>query len=122
MGYALEGSLLEVCTCEVLCPCWVNEPPDNGRCQGVLAWHVDEGRVNGTDVAGRTIALLIDVPGRILDGNWRAVVYVDDGGTGEQQQALLSLHRLRSAWMATRTARINAVRGILREGGVKVVR
>jgi transposase len=40
----------------------------------------------------------------------------------EHQQALLSLHRLRAAWLATRTARINAVRGILREFGVNVAR
>lgn len=33
------------------------------------------------------------------------------------QQALTALHRLRSAWLATRTARINTVRGILREFG-----
>ena len=38
----------------------------------------------------------------------------------EQQQALLSLHRLRTAWLACRTARINTVRGILREFGVNV--
>jgi transposase len=31
----------------------------------------------------------------------------------EQQQALLSLHRLRTAWLASRTARLNTVRGIL---------
>lgn len=40
----------------------------------------------------------------------------------EQQQTLLSLHRLRTAWSATRTARINTVRGILREFGVNVPR
>lgn len=40
----------------------------------------------------------------------------------EQQQALGSLHRLRSGWLATRTARINAVRGILREFGVTIPR
>jgi transposase len=38
----------------------------------------------------------------------------------EQQQALLALHRLRAAWLVTRTARINAVRGILREFGVNL--
>jgi transposase len=38
----------------------------------------------------------------------------------EQQQALLALHRLRAAWLATRTARINAVRGILREFGINL--
>jgi transposase len=36
------------------------------------------------------------------------------------QQTLTSLHRLRSAWMATRTARINTVRGLLRELGLTI--
>jgi transposase len=40
----------------------------------------------------------------------------------EQQQALASLHRLRSGWQGTRTARSNAVRGILREFGVTIPR
>jgi transposase len=33
------------------------------------------------------------------------------------QHVLASLHRMRSAWMATRTARLNTVRGLLRELG-----
>ena len=38
----------------------------------------------------------------------------------EYQQALQSLHRLREQWKATRVARINGLRGILREFGVLV--
>jgi len=37
-----------------------------------------------------------------------------------EQQALGALHRLRSAWMKTRTARLNALRGVLRELGVTI--
>ena len=37
-----------------------------------------------------------------------------------EQQALTALHRLRSGYLATRTARINAVRGHLREFGVSI--
>jgi len=36
------------------------------------------------------------------------------------QQALTALHRLRSGWLAARTARINTVRGLLREFGVMI--
>lgn len=36
------------------------------------------------------------------------------------QQELLALHRMRQQWMTTRTARINALRGFLREHGVAV--
>ena len=37
-----------------------------------------------------------------------------------EQQALQALHRSRSAWMATRTARINTLRGFCREFGVVI--
>jgi transposase len=36
------------------------------------------------------------------------------------QQALTALHRLRSTWLSTRTARINTVRGLLREFGCTI--
>jgi transposase len=37
-----------------------------------------------------------------------------------EQQALQALHRLRSGWMATRTRRINTLRGFCREFGMEV--
>ena len=37
-----------------------------------------------------------------------------------EQQAIATLHRLRSTWLATRTARLNTVRGLLREFGVGI--
>lgn len=37
-----------------------------------------------------------------------------------EQQALQSLHRVRSLWMATRTSRINALRGFCREFGLAI--
>ncbi|MFQ5848796.1 MAG: DUF1326 domain-containing protein [Candidatus Methylomirabilales bacterium] len=91
MAYQLEGQLLEVCTCNVVCPCWVGEDPDRGICEGVLAWHIDKGTVNGVDVSGRTLAILCHIPGNILKGNWRVVVYVDEKATDQQQQALLNV-------------------------------
>jgi transposase len=36
------------------------------------------------------------------------------------QQGIASLHRLRSTWHATRTSRLNTVRGLLREFGVAI--
>jgi transposase len=35
-----------------------------------------------------------------------------------EHQAMTSLHRLRSTWLATRTARLNTLRGLLREFGI----
>ena len=91
MAYELEGRLLEVCTCNVLCPCWVGEDPDNGTCDGVLAWRVDQGTVDGTNVSGHTLVILTHIPGNILQGNWRVRVYVDDQASPEQKEALLNV-------------------------------
>jgi hypothetical protein len=89
--YQLEGRLLEVCTCGVLCPCWVGADPDGGTCDSALGWHIDSGSIQGVDVSGLTIALSVHIPGNVLKGNWRALVYVDDQATPAQQDALLAV-------------------------------
>lgn len=92
MGYHLEGRLLEVCNCNVLCPCWIGEDPDNGTCDTIIAWRFDKGSIEGVDVAGTTIAVIAHVPGNILEGNWRAAVYVDDKATKQQEEAILKVY------------------------------
>ena len=92
MAYNLTGRLLEVCNCRVLCPCWIGEDPDFGTCDTIVAWHFDKGTVNGVDVSGHTIALVAHVPGNILQGNWRAAVYLDDKVSPQQEQALLNVY------------------------------
>jgi hypothetical protein len=91
MAYKLEGSMLEVCNCNVLCPCWIGEDPDRGFCDSALSWHFDTGTVDSVNVSGLTIALAVHIPGNVLNGNWRAVVYVDERATSEQYEALLSV-------------------------------
>lgn len=91
MSYLLEGRILEACDCEVLCPCWVGEDPDPGSCNGLVAWRIDRGTIDGVDVTGRTIAFVNHIPGNILDGKWTLVFYVDDQATPAQQEALLNV-------------------------------
>jgi hypothetical protein len=92
MTYDIEGRLLEVCTCNVLCPCWVGEDPDGGTCDSALAWKVDSGSIEGVDVAGLTIALSVHIPGNVLTpASWRAAVFVDERATDEQQAVLLKV-------------------------------
>jgi hypothetical protein len=92
MAYHLEGRLLEVCNCRVLCPCWIGEDPDFGTCDTVIAWRFDKGSIDGVDVAGRTVALIAHVPGNILQGNWKAAVYLDDKVSPEQEKAILDVY------------------------------
>jgi hypothetical protein len=92
MAYHLEGRLLEVCDCRVLCPCWIGEDPDNGTCDSVLAYHFDKGTIGGIDVAGRTIAMVSHIPGNVLKGNFRIALYLDDDTSDAQQEALVNVY------------------------------
>ena len=107
MAYHLEGRLLEVCNCRVLCPCWIGEDPDFGTCDTIVAWHFDKGTIDGVDVSDRTIALIAHVPGNILQGNWRAAVYLDAGNAhwvdaatmaSRLQSAGIGMARCRKVW------------------------
>ena len=92
MAYKLEGRLLEVCNCRVLCPCWIGEDPDFETCSTVIGWHFDKGEVNGVDVTGTTLVMLAFIPGNILEGNWKGAVYVSDNASDAQREALLSVY------------------------------
>jgi hypothetical protein len=87
--YDLVGTLLEACSCNVLCPCWIGEDPDNGTCDAFNAYHFDQGVIRGVDVSGLNLVNVVQIPGNVLQGNWRVVVFVDDVATDEQMQAIL---------------------------------
>jgi len=89
--YALDGTLLEACSCAGPCPCWVGDDPDGGSCDTFIAYHIDRGQIRGLDVSGLSLVGVAQVPGNILAGNWRVVFYLDDQATPEQEQALLDV-------------------------------
>jgi hypothetical protein len=88
MAYELEGRLLEVCDCNVLCPCWIGEDPDPGTCDASQAYHIERGVIDGVDVSGLTVGEIDHIPGNILKGNIRGVFFVDDRATPEQEAAI----------------------------------
>lgn len=89
-GYVLEGTLLEACSCGVLCPCWVGENPDLGECFAAIAWHYDKGVIGGVDVSGHTAVSITHIPGNILTPkSWRAVLFVDDRSSEKQKNAIV---------------------------------
>ena len=39
-GYRLVGRFLEACDCYAICPCWIDELPDEDRCTGLYVWDI----------------------------------------------------------------------------------
>jgi hypothetical protein len=93
MSYRVRGSILEVCECNVLCPCWIGEDPDNGICRSAIAYHYEQGLIDDIDVSGVTVAFAAFIPGNVLKGGWRVAMYVDEHASEAQFNALVSAHR-----------------------------
>lgn len=87
--YDLQGTLLEACSCGVLCPCWIGEDPDEGYCLAVNAYNFTRGTINGVDVSGLTLVNVVHIPGNVLTpGSWKEVSYVDEHASDEQLTAI----------------------------------
>src|SRR5438552_11654186 len=88
--YELVGTLLEACSCGVLCPCWIGEDPDGGQCFAFNAYHFDQGSIDGVDVSGLNLVNIVHIPGNVLTpGTWKVVMVVDSHATQEQQEAIV---------------------------------
>ena len=90
MPWTLKGSYAETCSCELMCPC--NLSFDHGAtydfCRATLAFHVREGEIDGTDVAGLNAVVIIDTPKVMTDGNWRLGMFIDERASDEQADKL----------------------------------
>jgi hypothetical protein len=91
--YRLEGTLLEACSCGVLCPCWIGEDPDEGTCDAINAYHFDTGEIDGVDVSGLNIVNVVHIPGNVLTPkSWRMVIFLDSSASERQREAILSAY------------------------------
>ncbi len=91
MAWQLEGTYIENCNCDVVCPCGASgfaAPADYDRCDAVLAWHIDSGHVEETDVSDRSVVLVLDAPKQMSEGNWRIGMFMDDRANDEQTDKL----------------------------------
>ncbi len=94
MAWRLEGSFVENCNCDSVCPCLTsvfNRPGDEERCQVLFHFQVRSGDIDGVDVSGLGIALAIDAPAMMTEGGWRVGLVLDEAASEDQAQALAAV-------------------------------
>ncbi len=82
--WTMKGELFLNCSCTVFCPCVVSlgaHPPTEGHCHAWMAIIIDEGNYGSEDLSGLSIGLLVDIPGRMGEGNWKVGLYVDENAS-----------------------------------------
>lgn len=92
--WAIKGELFLNCSCTVFCPCVVSlgaHPPTEGHCHAWMAIAIDEGHFEGEDLSGLNVGLLVDIPGRMAEGNWKVAAYVDERSTQKAYNGILKI-------------------------------
>ena len=93
-SWAIKGELILNCSCEVFCPCVISlgsHPPTEGHCHGWMGVIIDKGHYEGEDLSGLNVGLLVDIPGRMGEGQWKVAAYVDERASGKAYNGLLQI-------------------------------
>jgi hypothetical protein len=92
--WAIKGELILNCNCTVFCPCVVSlgkHPPTEGYCQAWLGIRIDEGNYGDESLSGLNIGMVMDIPGNMGRGNWKAAAYIDENATNAAYDGLLNI-------------------------------
>lgn len=92
--WAIKGELILNCNCTVFCPCVISlgkHAPTEGVCQGWAGIRIDEGHYGGEGLAGLNVGLLLEIPGQMARGNWKAAAFVDERASHRAYHGLIQI-------------------------------
>ena len=93
MSWRIKGSYFASCNCDPICPCRRIDGAPGGdsthdECLGLLSWIIEEGGVDGVDLAGQPVALASRYRDDEEGSPWTWILYVDSAATEEQREAI----------------------------------
>jgi len=93
-NWTLKGELILNCNCTVFCPCVVSlgkHPPTEGYCQAWVGIRIDDGTFGEESLSGLNVGLIMDIPGNMGRGNWKAAAYIDENASEAAYDALVAI-------------------------------
>jgi len=93
-SWSIKGELILNCNCTVFCPCVVSlgkHPPTEGTCMAWAGIRIDEGHYGNENLAGLNVGLMLDIPGNMGRGNWKAAAFIDERASEAAYGALLNI-------------------------------
>ena len=92
--WQFSGDYFENCSCSVVCPCLVSKAapltsrPTEGVCNVPVVFHIESGKYGSVALNGLNVALAIQTPGPMAEGNWSVAAYIDERADDKQAEAL----------------------------------
>lgn len=93
-SWSIRGELILNCNCTVFCPCVISlgkHPPTEGICQAWAGVRIDDGHYGAERLAGLNVGLLLEIPGQMARGNWKAAAFVDERASEAAHQGLVEI-------------------------------
>ena len=113
----IQGEYLESRSCAVYTgPCFANAEMDLAGKEAVMAWKVEKGAWNDTDLKGLGVALILNAEGTlghdgVFDmnaGKIKSVILVDKKATAKQREALVAFVRASAKDLTGDVVRVEA--------------
>jgi hypothetical protein len=93
-GWQVKGTYNEACAAEGHCPYYFGRDVQGG-CRYFMVFRIEEGKVNGVDLAGITVIYNGDIPypkfSDFMEKGSEGGIYVSDNATEEQRKVLETL-------------------------------
>ncbi|RFU13312.1 DUF1326 domain-containing protein [Rhodobacteraceae bacterium W635] len=92
--WAIKGELILNCNCTVFCPCVISlgkHPPTENWCQAWSGVRIDEGHYGDADLSGLNVGLLLEIPGYMARGGWKAAAFIDERASEAAYDGLVAI-------------------------------
>lgn len=90
-AYRVKAHSIEACNCQHGCNCQFAGYPNEGKCEFIIGYEVQNGSVGDVSLDGVKFAVVCKYPNAIHEGHGQVVLFVDDKASAEQAGAVASI-------------------------------
>lgn len=92
--WRITGEFMLSCNCDLYCPCVLSlgkARPTQGVCYSWWGFRIAEGHAGASRLDGLNVAMLLEVPGPMAEGNWALGLYLDERASPAAADALAEI-------------------------------
>ncbi|MGH7656938.1 MAG: DUF1326 domain-containing protein [Gemmatimonadales bacterium] len=90
-AYHLKAKTVEACNCRHGCNCQFGGFPNDGKCEAILGYEIQDGSFGDVDLKGVRGVLAVKYPNAIHEGNGYVVLFVDEKCSPDQVDAFTTI-------------------------------
>lgn len=110
----MKGEWFDACSCDIPCPCGFAQAPTNNHCEGVMAYHISEGRYGDIQLNDLNVIAVVVIEGNPWEkeGPVSMGVFLDERANANQREALQAVFSGEAGgWMGMFSELVTEVRG-----------